>query len=159
MLRTTVTCTVTTAVSALCVGIFAASPAAAESGSLDDPSGDFPDIVRLSYDNAQRKAVMTLRFGESDLAQNVSFYMRWRGGRYQVFYNKPAGTQELRYNDDKVRCRDLVVKELPDKEATRAIVPRSCLSQAPDRLRFQGIATAGLLSSDETDVSPRVARG
>jgi hypothetical protein len=38
-------------------------------------------------------------------------------------------------------------------------VPVKCLGKAPQRLKFQGIATAGLMNSDQTAVSAWVRRG
>ena len=47
----------------------------------------------------------------------------------------------------------------PSAASTKVVIPRSCLAKAPDELRFQGIATEGLYSSDETKVSRAIARG
>jgi len=39
------------------------------------------------------------------------------------------------------------------------IIPRSCLKRAPDKLKFQGIATEGLANADETEITKAIARG
>lgn len=132
----------------------------AASGFVTDAAGDFPDIRRLAYSNAATTVVMTMRYASLAEAQNESFYIRWgTSANYQVFNSPSAGLRELRFNGTRVRCADLRVTRLPDIQSTRVVVPRTCLSRAPDRLKFQGIATAGLHSVDETVVSPWVRRG
>ncbi len=137
-----------------------APAAGAATGSLSDARGDFPDIRGLSYSNASGQVVMTMRYADLEVAQNQSFYIRW-GTRasYQVFVSPSAGLKELRFNGTRTACAGLRVTALPASESTRVVVPRGCLSKAPDRLKFQGIATAGLHSVDETAVSPWVRRG
>jgi hypothetical protein len=145
------------------IGLLTGSAAAyAASGSLSDPKGDSPDIVKLAYDNARSKVFMTMTYG-SFRPQNESFYMRWgtRDRHYQVFVTRTSGgTKELRYSgaEKKVTCGGLLVKH-PTSRSTKVVIPRSCLSKAPDKLRFQGIATEGLFSMDETKVSKAIARG
>lgn len=136
-----------------------AASAHAASGSLNDPRGDYPDIVKLAYNNAQSKVVMTMTYAGGH-AQNESFYMRWgkRGKHYQVFASPSAGLEELRFSGETVACKKLSVKR-PSAVKTKVVVPRSCLKKAPDKLRFQGIATEGLFSADETKVSKKIARG
>lgn len=142
--------------------IASAAPAAhAASGSMSDPSGDLPDIIKLTYANKADRVVMAVTY-EGYRAQNESFYMRW--GRnasksYQVFVSQASGLQELRLNGSKVACRSLKVSHNPDTLVTRTVVPRSCLSKAPNKLRFQAIATEGLYSADETKLSAGVAHG
>ena len=134
------------------------SPALADSGSVTDAKGDYPDIVKLSYDNAKSKVTMTMKYAGS-AAQNESFYMRWGSGKhYQVFLSPAADLKELRYASKKVACAKLVVTR-PSSTTTKVVIPRTCLKKAPDKLRFQGIATEGLHSVDETKVSKAVARG
>lgn len=134
----------------------------AASGSLTDPKGDHPDIVKLAYVNAQSKVVMTMTYAAGH-AQNESFYMRW-GSRmqhhYQVFLSPTAGMKELRFSgsEQDVSCKGMVVKR-PTARSTKVVIPRSCLKKAPNKLRFQGLATAGLFSSDETKLSKAIARG
>lgn len=138
----------------------ASSTAYAAKDSLSDPRGDYPDIVKLNYNNADEKVVMKLTYN-GGAAQNESFYMRWGdGGAYQVFVSPAAGIEELRYygKGKAVRCEGLKIRR-PSKDETKAIVPRDCLRQAPDKLRFQGIATEGLFSVDETKVSTAIKRG
>ena len=95
-------------------------------------------------------------------AQNESFYMRWGSDdeSYQVFVSPSADIEELRYygKGKAVPCDGLKIRR-PAGDVTKAIVPRSCLDEAPRKLRFQGIATEGLSSFDETKISKAVARG
>jgi hypothetical protein len=137
----------------------------AASGSLTDAKGDYPDVVKLSYANAASKVVMTMTYS-GDHPQNESFYVRWgtSGRSYQVFNSPSAGLRELRYyrgidaSPKRIVCGGLGVKQ-PSATTTKVVIPRSCLTKAPDRIRFQGIATEGLSSADETKVSKAVARG
>ena len=133
----------------------------ADSGSITDPAGDYPDIVKLAYNNADSKVVMKLTYSEV-AAQNESFYMRWGSDdeAYQVFVSESAGLEELRYygNGKAIKCEGLKIRR-PDDNVTKAVVPRSCLDKAPGKLRFQGIATEGLFNSDETKISKAVPRG
>lgn len=159
MLRTASSLAVAASVLAL------AATAHADSGSLTDPKGDFPDIVKLRYDNAASKVVMTMTYSGSR-PQNESFYLRWgsTGRSYQVFVSRPAGLRELRYHagstaaTKKVACSGLAVRR-PTSTSTSVTIPRSCLSKAPNALRFQGIATEGLMSADQTRISASTARG
>lgn len=139
--------------------------ASAATGSLTDPKGDFPDIVKLSYRNDSSKVTMTMTYAGAR-AQSESFYLMWgrTGKRYQVFNSPSAGIRELRYYRAKkaspkhVGCSRLRVTQ-PSAKTTKVVIPRSCLAKAADKLRFQGIATEGLMSSDETKLSKAVARG
>jgi hypothetical protein len=153
---------------ALCapaVVLLPAPYAIAASGHITDPAGDLPDIRRLSYDNAQRKVEMTLKFGSVAEAQNRSFYIQWgKPKKYQVFDSPSAGITQLRFFTDadsfrSVSCDGLRVVENTDANTVRAVVPRTCIAKAPDRLRFKGIATMGLSLSDQTSVSPWAKRG
>lgn len=134
----------------------------AASGSISDPKGDYPDIVGFAYDNAESRVVMTATYaggGFNGRAQNESLYMRWGSGKYyQVFLS--TGMKELRYSGatKPVACKGLTVKH-PTSRRTKVSVPRSCLRKAPDKLRFQAIATEGLSSADQTKVSKLIARG
>jgi hypothetical protein len=138
----------------------------AASGSLTDKKGDYPDIVKLAYDNAQSKVVMTATYagdGQNGRAQNESFYMRWGSSGqkyYQVFLSVPGNVKELRFSGSakNVSCKGMVIKR-PTARSTKVILPRSCISKAPDKLRFQAIATEGLYSKDETKTSAAIARG
>jgi hypothetical protein len=137
----------------------------AATGSLTDPEGDFPDIVNLSYDNGSSKVTMTMTYAGAR-PQNESFYMEWgrTGQRYQVFNSPSASIRELRYYGGtkaaakRTTCSGLRVTQ-PSATSTKVVIPRSCLTKAADSLRFQGVATVGLASSDETKVSKVVARG
>lgn len=135
--------------------------ALADSGSLADPSGDFPDIVKLAFNNRQGSVVMAMTYAGSR-PQNESFYLRW--GRnasksYQVFVSSTAGLEVLRLNGEPVSCGRLDVTHDGDTLVSRVTVPRSCLPRAPDRLRFRGIATEGLFGSDQTRLSAAIGRG
>ena len=137
-----------------------AAPAAAAGGYITDPAGDYPDIRRLSYTNAATKVVMVMRYTNVQDAIAESFYIRWgTTSYYQVFRNDYNGAYELRYNGNRVACGSLTVTRLPVKESTRAVIPRICLSHAPNRLKFKGISTAGNYFIDKTALSPWVSRG
>jgi hypothetical protein len=139
--------------------------ATAATGSLTDPEGDFPDIVKLSYNNGSSKVTMKLTYAGAH-PMNESFYLKWgtTGKRYQVFNSPSAGISELRYYGGtnapvkQIDCSGLSVTQ-PTEHSTKVVIPRRCLTKAADKLRFQGIATEGLSSSDETKVSKAVARG
>ncbi len=75
-------------VAALLVGSGVANAA---TGSLTDPKGDYPDIVKLSFSNGSSKVTMTMTYAGAH-PQNESFYMEWgkAGKRYQVFNNPSA---------------------------------------------------------------------
>ena len=142
------------------VGGLLAPSAIAAGGSVTDATGDLPDITRLSYKNGQRQVVMTMRYADIDLAQNESFYIKWgKPASYQVFNSTSAELRELRYNGRKVRCVGLKVNRDVSTDSTRVVVPVRCLSKAPARVKFQGIATMGLTNSDQTKLSPWVRRG
>jgi hypothetical protein len=139
-------------------------PAGAATGSVADPAGDFPDIRRLSYTNANARVVMTMRYTRLAAVQNQSFYIHWgtSPAYYQVFVTRSATgvKKQLRFKAaDTVACKGLRVRTLRAIQGTRVVVPRSCLRRAPDRLRFRGIATRGVSAHDETVRSPSVRRG
>jgi hypothetical protein len=147
--------------SLLCAGT---ATAHAASGSISDPKGDYPDIVKFAYSNAKSKVVMTATYagdGVDGRAQNESFYMRWGSNKsYQVFLSPQIGAKELRWSGatKPVACKRLTVKH-PTSRSTKVTVPRSCLGKAPGKLRFQGIATEGTSSMDKTRISKPVKRG
>ncbi|HEU0104388.1 MAG TPA: hypothetical protein VFR07_18925 [Mycobacteriales bacterium] len=144
-----------------------ATPASAASGSLTDPRGDYPDILKLAYSNAASQVQMAMTYASIADAQNESFYLAWgtAGARYQVFNSPSAGLRELRYYartgapTQTVPCAGLKVVRRTELNRRTVTIPRSCLPKAAARLRFQGIATAGLSSIDSTKYSPLVARG
>lgn len=151
---------------AVVAALLTSSPAAyAASGTLTDPKGDYPDIVKLGYVNAKSKVTLTMTVAGGH-AQNESFYLRWgsKGASYQVFSSPSAKLKELRYYSrtaaaqKRITCAGLVVKQT-SATTTTVTVPRTCLSKAPDALRFQGIATEGTSLLDETKVSGAVKRG
>ncbi|MBA2768430.1 MAG: hypothetical protein H0U35_04745 [Sporichthyaceae bacterium] len=136
-------------------------PAAAASGSVLDPRGDFPDILKLAYVNGDTAVNMTMTYAEVTDAQNESFYLHWgtNGDNYQVFESRGVGLRELRYNSRKVACAGLRVIHRDAYDKTKVVIPRSCINKAPNALRFKGIATAGLSLLDQTKKSPLTARG
>ncbi len=141
------------------------TPAQAASGSLTDPGGDLPDIVKLAYANRASSVRMTMTYADAAEAQNESFYLRWGRKSYQVFESRSAGLRELRYYRNgsaaarTVDCAGLKVVHRDKADATKVVIPRSCIPKAADTLKFQGIATAGLSLVDETRRSPRTRRG
>lgn len=143
------------------VALFAVSATVyADSGSLSDPKGDYPDIVKLNYKNADSKVVMKLTYSDQ-AAQNESFYMRWGAdAAYQVFVSPSAGLEELRYygKGKAVKCDGLKIRR-PSNDVTKTVIPRECLDKAPKTLRFQGIATEGVSSADETKISKPIPQG
>lgn len=146
--------------------VVCAAPAQAASGSLTDPRGDTPDIVKLAYNNAATRVQMTMTYADIRFVDNESFYLAWgtAGARYQVFSSRTNGVA-LRYYprtnaaQQTVPCPGLTVVQHADLQRTTITLPRTCIRKAPDRLRFQGVATAGLSESDQTRYSPVVARG
>lgn len=144
---------------AVAASLVGGAQAHADSGSVNDPSGDFPDIIKLAYNNDDSRVVMTMTYS-GFRAQNESFYMRWGDGKYyQVF--RPIGQDpQLRLNDPSSvkNCDGLKARE-PSDVTTKVIIPRSCLKRAPDKLKFQGIATEGLANADETETTKAIARG
>jgi len=78
---------------------------------------------------------------------------------FDEYRGRPQTIDQLRdQHGTMVVCKGLTVK-YPTKLSTKVIVPRSCVKKAPDKLRFQGIATEGLNNRDETKISKAVARG
>lgn len=151
---------------AIAVSVFAVSATAqADSGSLIDPKGDYPDIIKVTYNNAASKVTMTMTYSGAR-AQNESFYLRWgsAGKSYQVFNSPSARIKELRYYASasaatkKITCSGLVVRRVTSS-STSVTIPRTCLAKAPNALRFQGIATEGVSSADQTKISKLTARG
>ena len=145
--------------------LMSSAAAYAASGSLTDAKGDYPDIVKLAYVNAKSKVTMTMTLAGTN-AQNESFYLRWgsKGTSYQVFSSPSIDLTELRYysrtdaEPKRITCSGLVVTPI-SSTATRVTIPRTCLSKAPDALRFQGIATEGTSLLDQTKVSAATKRG
>lgn len=141
------------------------SPAHAAGGALTDPRGDLPDIVKLAYANRASSVRMTMTYADARDAQNESFYLRWGRKSYQVFESRSAGLRELRYYRNPsatartVDCAGLKVVHQDARDATKVVIPRSCIPKAADTLAFQGIATAGVSLVDETRKSPRTRRG
>jgi hypothetical protein len=157
------------AAAVICAAVLAVTltgpPAHAASGSVTDPKGDFPDIVKLAYANRASSVRMTMTYADAAEAQNESFYLLWGRKRYQVFESRSAGLRELRYYRSgtaapkAVSCDGLKVVHQDARDATKVVIPRACIPKAADTLKFQGIATAGLSLVDETRKSPRTRRG
>ena len=144
---------------AMATALIGSAQAQANSGSISDPSGDLPDIVKLAYNNADRKVVMTMTYS-GFRAQNESFYMRWGDGKYYQVFRAFGQDAQLRLNKPTgvKACDGLRVRE-PSELSTKVTVPRSCLKKAPDKLKFQGIATEGVSNSDQTRITKAIARG
>lgn len=145
--------------------VTSSAAAYAASGSISDPQGDYPDVVRLAYVNATTKVTMTMTLAGGH-AQNESFYLRWgaKGASYQVFSSPSIDLTELRYysrataEPKRIGCAGLIVKH-SSSNVTAVTVPRRCIAKAPDTLRFQGIATEGTSLLDETRITKAVSRG
>ncbi|MDN5893687.1 MAG: hypothetical protein L0H93_06630 [Nocardioides sp.] len=143
----------------LTIPLLGAAPATAATGTLTDPRGDLPDIVRLSWTNAPRQVTIKMTFAGA-FAQVDSFYMRWGKARsYQVFYAPATKHKELRLDGRTVRCPKLKVAHHRATHVSTATVPRACIPKAPNKLRFQGVATYGLFNSDQTRTSAPVRKG
>lgn len=149
---------------ALALAALVAAPGSfGASGSLSDPDDDsLADVLRLSYANQNRKAVIRMEY-DGHRPQVENFYVRWgTSGKYYKLQRGPNGTSLWYSNgsgESERTCDDARVRHDGDTFVSAGTVPRSCLPQAPDKVKFQGIATEGLFSSDRTRISPRVDRG
>lgn len=129
--------------------------------TVTDPSGDYPDIVKMSGNNAKKRLVMTVSFGEGAVDfLNASAYIRSGKRIYQAFDATAGdGFRELRFKGKKVPCRGLKVARNADAGTVRFIIPRRCVPKLRAKVRFKAVATEGLMSSDETKWSNKVKRG
>jgi hypothetical protein len=157
-----------TAIAAAALLAVPATAAQAAKGSITDRGGDNVDIVKLSYNNAKSKVTLTTKYADSSTAQVEFFAITWAGPNkgYGVVSSAVTGDRELVYSKNKsdegttIACKGLNVKRNARANTTKVIVPRTCLTKAPDKLRFQ----AGALNvqdggSDETKRTKKVKRG
>ena len=152
------------AVLALALAALVAAPAAfGATGSLNDPDDDgLADVLRLSYANKQTKVVMRMSY-DAYRPQVENFYVRWgTSGEYYKLQHSLNGTS-LWYSDgseeSEKTCADARVGHDAETFVTTGTIPRSCMLQAPGKVKFRGIVTEGLAMSDATRTSSRVARG
>ncbi len=144
------------------------TPAQAAAGSISDPRGDaYPDVLKLAFVNGDAAVKMTMTHVDVDAAESEWFFIHWGtvGKRYAVLESRSAGQRELLYYSGASAvpvpkaCAGLKVIHRDAYDRTKVVIPRSCISKAPNGLRFSGKATAGIRSFDETKKSPRIARG
>ena len=155
------------AASALALAVTLTAPAAfAASGSLTDPDDDtLADILRLSYANNDAKAVMKLKYdGSRPMVEN--FYVKWgTAGKYYKLQRNLDGTSLWFFNGNEDTgevertCDGDRVRHNADTVVSTGTIPRSCMPQAPARVKFQGIATVGLFDNDKTRTSTAVRQG
>jgi hypothetical protein len=143
-------------------------PSFAATTSVTDPSGDYPDIRKLTLENKQTKVVLTQKYTDIELVQVETLYIKWQGTTY---YRINRGNYdddpqaEVRFilvtedGDKEKSCPDLNVSRSNSTDTAIYRVPRSCIPKAADRVKAQGVASAGVSSSDQTKVTDRIARG
>lgn len=140
-----------------------ASAAFAASGSLNDPDDDtIADVLKLSYANKDAKVVMRMTY-DGDRPQVENFYVKWgTDGKYYKLQRSPNGTT-LWFNngasESEKSCSSDNLSHNSDTFVSTGVIPRSCMSRAPDKVKFQGFVTEGLFDSDQTKTSAGVARG
>lgn len=141
-----------------------ASSALGASGSLSDPDDDtLADVLKLSYANKDAKAVVRMTYdGYRPMVEN--FYVKWGSeGKYyklqrsstngtSLWYSNGTGESEKRCDGDRVRYDE-------GAAVSTGTVPRSCMPQAPARVKFQGVVTEGLFLSDATRTSRAIRKG
>ena len=153
------------AVFALALAALVTAPAAfGASGSLSDPDDDtLADVLKLSFANKDDRAVVKMAY-DGYRPQVENFYVKWgTAGKYYKLQRSPNGTS-LWYSDgsgepSEESCSGDRVRHNEETFVSTGTIPRSCMPQAPGKLKFQGIATEGLFEFDETRTSTRVARG
>ena len=146
------------------VATLAAPAAFGASGSLTDPDDpdDLADVLKLSYANKDAKAVMKMTY-DGFRPQNENFYVKWgSAGKYYNLQQSPNGTTLWYFNgteSSEKRCAGDRVRYDAETFVATATLPRSCMPQAPGKVRFRGVATAGLFLSDQTATSPGIRKG
>jgi len=149
---------------ALALAALVAAPAAfGASGSLNDPDDDtLADVLRLSYANKEAKVVVRMTYDDYR-PQVENFYVRWgTSGKYYKLQRSTNGTSLWYSNgsgESEKTCAGDRVRHDEETSVSTGAVPRSCMPQAPGKVKFQGIVTEGLFDFDETRTSSRVARG
>lgn len=152
------------AVLALALAMFVSAPAAfGASGSLGDPDDDsLADVLRLSYANKDTKAVVKMTYdGYRPMVEN--FYVKWgTAGKYYKLQRNLDGTSLWYSNgeeESEKTCAGDRVRHDGDTFVSTGLIPRSCMPQAPGKVKFRGIVSEGLFESDQTRTSAKVARG
>ena len=144
----------------------AAGPALAASGSLNDPDdkGD-PDVLKLSYANRNDRAVTKMKYDPDSFRPQIeNFYVKWgsTGKKYQLKHSSADGTSLWYYDGSgepsEETCSGDRVRFDAEALVSTGTIPRSCMSEAPGRVRFQGIAVEGQ-NSDPTRTSDLVRKG
>ena len=148
------------------VATMAAPAAFGASGSLndaDDPDQDLADVLKLSYSNKDAKAVMKMTY-DVNRPQTENFYVRWGSdGKYYKLQHDSVNGTSLWYSngseESEKNCSGDRVSHDADTVVSTGTIPRSCMSHAPGKVKFQGIVTAGLFIHDDTRTSDVVRKG
>ena len=141
-----------------------AAPAFAASGSLNDPDDDtLADVLKLSYANNDAKAVMKMKY-DGYRPQVENFYVKWgSAGKYYKLQRSSSNGVSLWYNngteESEKTCADDRVRHDADTFVSTGTIPRSCMPQAPAKVKFKGIVTEGLYDNDQTRTSDLVRKG
>ena len=149
----------------LALAALVAAPAAfGASGSLSDPDDEtLADVLKLSYANKDAKAVVRMTY-DGYRPQVENFYVKWgTAGKYYKLQRSSTNGTSLWYSNGSGEslktCVGDRVRHDGDTFVSTGTIPRSCMPQAPGKVRFKGIVTEGLNDSDQTKTSARVARG
>ena len=148
----------------LTVAALLPAPAFAASGSLTDPDDpSIADVLRLGYDNRANKVVMKMSY-DAHRPQVENFYVKWgTAGKYYKLQRSAGNGTTLWFSngsgESKRACAGDKVTHNADTVVSTAVIPRSCMPRARDKVKFQGVVTEGLFDSDQTKTSPGVARG
>ena len=158
---------------ALCLPLLASS-AAGESQTVDG-TGDIKEMVANNAQGAVKVKLFGLR--EPCDAKQFTIDVFWRTKpRYQVQAACTAGTTWTRglYYDgdrtddqgamaeDRVQCPGFKLRYVTDgKPFWRAVLPRECLSKAPNRIRVkaEGVNYAGSAIPGQAGPTRRLSRG
>ena len=148
---------------ALALAALVAAPAAfGASGSMDDPDDvALADVLKLSYSNKDAKAVMKLAYDDYR-PQVENFYVKWGTDKYYKLQHSTNGTSLWYFNgteESEKACNGDRVSHNEDTFVSTGTIPRSCMSHAPRKVKFQGIVTEGLFDSDQTRTSALVRKG
>lgn len=143
-------------------------PAAAESVTVQG-SGD---ITKMFANNAQTAAVVKV-FGLGKpcaSAQYVEIYVRWGASEYaadaacsmQGSWDKGLFYQQDRSNPNAqpVNCPDFKLTYNSTDNFLKAFIPRSCMSKAPNRVKFKSAgATFSASKEGQAGPTPLLSRG
>jgi hypothetical protein len=152
------------------------SPASADVVSKADPTGDVPDITRLTLDNRQKVMVGRVRY--ADVAQVVqeNYRIDWDSSvHYKVFvkdYDSESAGFEFRlyrwvpedgygYGEyyARVKCKGVTGSRDFEEDILSLRVPRKCIPSAPNKIRAQAVAYAAGDLQDDTELTPYAKRG